>query len=121
MHIPPEKKELESHFKYHTSLRKLEGIFKIQTVLTIQELKNDSKIYKFLQENRIYCRQTEFSSAQCATIGWLYGSHPFYSRWDDTKNELRKRMPTLTQKEIINVIPGKGRETVIDKVTKIEK
>ena len=30
-------------------------------------------------------------------------------------------MPSLTQKEIFNVIPGKGRETVIDKVTKIEK
>ena len=54
VHIPPGKKELESHFKYHTSPRKIEGIFKIQTALTIQELKNDNKIYTFLQENRIY-------------------------------------------------------------------
>ena len=121
VHIPPGKMDLESHFKYHTSQRKIEGIFKIQTALTIQELKNDHQIYKFLQENRIYCRQTEFSSAQCATIGWLFGSHPFYSRWDDTKMELRKRMPQLKKNEIFNVIPGKGRETMIDRHTKQEK
>ena len=121
VHIPPGKKELERHFKYHTSLRKIEGIFRLQTARTINELKNDSKVYRFLQDNRIYCRQTEFSSAQCATIGWLYGSHPFYSRWDDTKSELRRRMPALKEKEIYNVIPGKGHETAIDQVSKLEK
>ena len=89
--------------------------------MTIQELKSNREVYHFLKENKIFCKQTEFSSAQCATIRWLYGSHPFYSRQDDTKEELRRWMIGIKDCEVFNVIPGKGTEKEINKETGEER
>ena len=45
---PPSKKDLQGHFQYHRSFWKIEGIFRIQTRLTIQEIKSNRKVYHFL-------------------------------------------------------------------------
>ena len=92
VHIPTSKEDLQVHFKYHKSFWEIKGIFHIQTHMTIQELKSNRDDYQFLKDNKIFCKQTDFSLAQCAAIEWLYGSHPFYSRQDDTKEELWRRM-----------------------------
>ena len=54
-------------------------------------------------------------------IGWLYGSNPFYSRRDDTKDELRAWMIGIKDEEVFNLIPGKGTEKTIDKTTREER
>ena len=89
--------------------------------MTIQELKKNWEVYQFLKDNKIFCKQTEFSSAQCATIGWLYGSHSFYSRWDDTKEELWRQMTGIKDFKVFKVIPFKGTEKAINETTGEEK
>ena len=69
----------------------------------------------------MFIKQTEFSFAQCATIGWLYGSHPFYSRRDDTKDELHSRMIEIKDDEVFNLVPGKGTEKMINEETGKER
>ena len=60
VNIPPSKGNLQGHLKYHRSFWKIEGIFRMQTCMTIQELKTNRDIYQFtLKDNKIFCKQTE--------------------------------------------------------------
>ena len=75
----------------------------------------------FLNTNRIWLKKTAFNFARRALIGWLYGSHTYFTRRDDAMAELRQCMPGLTDKQHFALIPGILWETDYDHVTKKER
>ena len=109
IHIPPHRPEILEYFEYNTTQYKLEGLFRVRTSKSVQELKNSPGFMEFLNTNRIWLKQTEFNSSRCVLIGWLHKSHSYFSRRDDTANELKKRMG-IEDNSLFALIPDTLRE-----------
>ena len=69
IHIPPNKVELQKHFQYNITPRKVEGLFRIRTSIKVPEMKRHTGIMNFLNTNKIWLKETAFNSARCALIG----------------------------------------------------
>ena len=116
IHVPPNKKDLQHLFQYNINPRKVEGLFRIRTNLSIQEIKTNPEVMEFLSNNKIWIKETQFNSSRCTLIGWLYGSHSYYTRRDDATQELRRRM-RLTEDQHFCLVPGRVQEVEHDKTT----
>ena len=58
VHIPPHRPETLEYFEYNTTQYKLEGLFKVRTTKSVQELKNSPGFMDFLNTNRIWLKHT---------------------------------------------------------------
>ena len=53
IHVPPKKADLQHLFQYNINPRKVEGLFRLRTNLSIQEIKTNPEVMYFLSENKI--------------------------------------------------------------------
>ena len=81
-----------SGMKLQGNKNRMIGYSRIMTSDTFSKIKRNTRLFDWLQTNRVWVKPTILSSSKHVKIGWLLRSHPSYTNFPRATSDLIKRI-----------------------------
>lgn len=75
-----------------TKKRKITGFIKIKNKTPLWKTKRNKRFFQYVDENKVYVRQTTLSENHHANIGWFLFSHPDFTNQANAVKELKQKI-----------------------------
>jgi hypothetical protein len=92
--VPNNKDALTVYFRHRLAGNNFSGKMRIQSTSTIAQMKHATSTFKqYLIKYRVHVNNAQLGPDEAVVLGWITGSHPAFSFWDNMRDAIKDQMP----------------------------